>query len=280
VKTLERNGFSLIELMIALGIGAAIVLGIAALLMSAYTQSSLITDAAEAEIEEMRAMNFMQNIFSQAFNVRLHDTGDLQGFAVPDGRIIAFDSDAVWADPRSAFPLAIFWREGQNSTINPLAGLVSQPKPTGIYFQKPAPPIAGARSTWGVIYATLGSGGLPLTVNRADQVFEGFTRLKISNIMTYDRAQAFPKALAPVTSFDLELTFRRFLGRTSTTERSFCPEAFLAACPPNPPYKDIVRFKKITLRNNIIDQSPSGPFGARLYDLIHFFHPLLPAALR
>ncbi len=84
----------------------------------------------------------------------------------------------------------------------------------------------------------------------------------------------------PVTSFELELTFRRFLGAGAGIERSFCPELHAASCPDNPPFKDVVRVSRITLRNNIIAPSPSGQFGARLFDLIHFFHPTLPENFR
>jgi hypothetical protein len=266
--------------MISLGIGAAIILGIASILMTAFTQSAILTDAAEAEIDEMRAMNFIQNVFAQAINVRYWGNKDLNGYSGAVGQIRVFDSDALWADPRSAYPVAVFWREGMNSTGTALAGKSSQLKRTGIYFQKPRPPIAGARSTWGVLYGAMGNGPGPLAAVRGDQIFEGFTRMQIRDIRTFSRLSNFPNPGDPVTSFEIELTFRRFLGSRSDAERSFCPESKAIACPENPQFKDIVRVARITLRNNIIDFSPSGPFGARLFDLIHFFPPQLPENLR
>jgi hypothetical protein len=284
----KSNGFSLAELMIAVGIGAAVILGVAALIMSAYTQSHLITDAAEAEIDEMRAMNALQNVFAQSINVKfwkgVAPGDDLNNYVGADGQIREFDSDTYWTDPtHQAYPLAVFWREGQNSKANPQSsgGLTSNLKRTGIYFQKPKPPAPGQRSTWGVLYISQPQGVAPLSASRAsDFFFGGFTRLRIMNVTTYDPTTSFQKSQAPVTSFEIELTFRRFFGQNTSDPRSFCPAAFIADCPENVKYKDIVRVSRITLRNNTIDASPSGPSGARLYDLIYFFHPLLPETKR
>ncbi|MES2854498.1 MAG: prepilin-type N-terminal cleavage/methylation domain-containing protein, partial [Bdellovibrionota bacterium] len=162
MKILKQNGFSLVELLIATGIGGALVLGIASILMTAFTQSMVITDGAEAEIDEMRAVNFLQDVFSQAINVRYWGPGDLNGYTGTDGQLREFDSDTLWADPRSTYPLAVFWREAFNSTDVALVGKSSDLRRTAIYFQKPAPPSGSSRSTWGVVYASLGSGATPL----------------------------------------------------------------------------------------------------------------------
>lgn len=277
-------GFSMIELVIGLGLGAGAVLAITAVLMTAFTQSAVVGDAAEAEIEEMAAVNFMQAVFNQAVDVRAVGNNDLNSFSGSGGKLRNYDSDTDWAaNPMNATvkTIAVFWRDSGKSVPNPTAtGATTDFKKTFIYFQKPAQAPVGTQGTWGVLYANLGNDPSNLGPNRNAQVFEGFTRLQIKDVRTFSRFKAVPGINEPVTSFNLELTFRRFVGSRDDLKRHYCPDTVANTCGDNAPHRDIVRVQKITLRNNVIDASPSGPFGARLFDLIHFMQPRTPEAMR
>lgn len=175
------------------------------------------------------------------------------------------------------------WRDAGRSVVNPNTPATgSGLRKTALYFQKPAQVASPGQSTWGVIYANMGAPGLPLTPSRSEQFFEGFVRLRIihDSVRTFSKTQAAAALNAPVTSFNFELTFRRFIGTKAGVRRHFCPDTVAHACGENAPHRDIVRVQKITLRNNIMDQSPSGPHGARLFDLIQFFQPRYPEVLR
>ncbi len=280
----QANGFSLVELMVAIGIGAGAILAIASILMTAFTQSSLITDAAVAEIEETRGLNFVQAIFNQALDLRAFGNNDLNFYSGVGGQVRSFDSNTLWASApttASATTLAVFWREAGKSLPNPnTAATNSDLRKTVLYFQKPAQSGISGQSTWGVLYGNLGAPGLPLIPTRSEQIFEGFIKLRILNVKTFSRFSSTPAIGDPVTSFDFELTTRRFIGSKPGLRRHFCPDDVANTCGDNAPHRDITRVQRITIRNNVIDQSPSGPHGARLFDLIQFFQPRQPEVLR
>jgi hypothetical protein len=182
----------------------------------------------------------------------------------------AYDSDADFGvTPVST--LAVFMRDRQISSLTSPSTLASDLKPTAVFFQAPTP------TTFGVLYIALDQ---PLAPRRSQLAFDGLVRVQVLSVSTFQQPGAAPVFDAPVTSFDMVLTFRRFLGAVPPNKRMFCPApSALAACPGIGAFHDVSRRFKITVRDNILELSSTAPDiiparptpGSRIFDLIHFF---------
>lgn len=269
----SEAGYTLSEILIALAISGMVLISSMSLLISNSNQSAVLMQSLEAESEELRAQTLLQTTLGQAIQLRNWQNNDLNGYvnAAGFGQIREFDSDLEWnTPPYGTHTLAIFLRDARMSTAGvPPTTVASQIFRTGIFFQKPTP------RTWGVMYFDQGSGAA-VAPTQDDANFGGLTRLRIFNINVFRAEPTTPLFGAPVTSFEVELVFRRWVGDVPANQRLYCPAAFLntAPCLATGSHKDISRSYKIIVRNNILQASLSGPRGARLYDQIHFFAPL------
>ncbi|MES2965332.1 MAG: prepilin-type N-terminal cleavage/methylation domain-containing protein [Bdellovibrionota bacterium] len=281
----RQRGFTLAEVLISVAVGGLVIVAALMVFSTVFGQNTFFARAVDVEIDEVRAANAMSLAFAQAIAMTNAGAVDLNAYvsAVGAGRLRSFDSDAVFGAVPSVHTLAVFWREARPSTDGSTVGVSTQLKKTALYFQKPTP------TTWGVLYLDLGGTGT-LGPTRDDSIFEGFTRLRILNVTTNDATNGPGSNVgSPVTSFDVEMTFRRFIAEgDATTAKIYCPESALATlpvCAGIEGYKDVVRTIKVTLRDNVIALSPSSPNpaaprGARLFDLIHFFQPRFDGGLR
>ena len=295
----KQLGVTLIELMFGLAMIALAALAVSAFMTSLTGQQAAYARAAALEVERAKIEGLLRFVVSQAVDVQFSANNSLNNYvtsgASPSGRIRAFDSDS---DPDGGFnatgtmtTLGVFWREGRQSG---LSNAVSQFRKTAIYFQKPT------ATKWGAIYIDLGDGAL--SPDRSDIILEGLVRLRFLNFQTFDPNQTAIALYDPVTSFDAELTFRRFVASAPGARKSFCPAAEVPvnpACTIDGAWRDDVRTVRLTLRNNVLFRSPTawqpvpyapgsvppGPQPAprivpsRLFDLIYFFQPHHKAGL-
>ena len=224
-------------------------------------------------------------MFDQAIDVHYAGNIALENFrttgANDDGMLRDFDSDQYWNVSTTTYTLGAFWREARMTATGPLPVVLPLSK-TGIYFQKPTP------STWGVLYLAMGLDN-QISPSRNEWFFENIVRLQMHNFQTYEQNGKPPVAGQTVTAFDLDMTYRRFLGGNNS-KKTFCPTALVntsTACVIDGPYRDDTRTLRVILRNNPLDRSPSKPntgVGAfatsRMYDLIYFFHPQFYGGVR
>ena len=270
----SERGVTLVELMLVVLISGMVSVMALGVLLNTSGSSSSYTQGIDAEIDELAATNALQSVFSQAVELKLHSpaNGDLNGFVsgTGEGRVRVFDSDTVFGAFPPAHTLAVFWRDRTNSSLTGISSLTSALTPTGIYFQKPTP------NTWGVLYINLGTGP-SLEPTRSDLIFEGLTRVRVFNISTYSPTGVASTPGRPVTAFDIELTFRRFIGDVKNERKLFCPDSAIAtvpACANVGAHRDVRKVFRVLARNNTLALSPSNNLlGAKLYDLIHFFGP-------
>ncbi len=264
----SESGMTLTELMIVVVLGGFSLTMAMGFLLNSSGNANSFAQSVDAEVDELRAAMMFRTVFGQAVELYYHDDSDLNTFigANGKGRVRKFDSNSAFGVPPTTHALAVFARDKSPSNKLAAAGVVTVLEQTGVYFQKPTP------TTWGVLYFNLG--GVPiLNPTKADQIFEGLTRVEITNVMTYDPDVVGPTAGKPVTGFDVKLTFRRYFGDIKPELRTFCPDAFILSDPACKagPHRDVTRTVRVLARNNTLQLSPSGPRGAKLYDLIHFF---------
>ena len=276
--SIRESGMTMLELVMAVGLTGIVLIIAAGVYLMSVQQNTYLKQSIDTEVDEMRAVNLMSIVFGQALDLKFQGNVSLNAYSgVSDGAMREFDSDSSFGTPPTVQTLAVFWRDNRISQSGSGA-LASQPTKTAIYFQMPTP------TTWGVLYLNMGNSGA-LTPTRSDQIFEGFTRLRILNVTTANDLSLGQVIGNPVTSFDVELTYRHFFGEPDpVVGRNFCPGSLvgtLPQCPPITAFRDVVRTIKIAARNNVIGYSPSiasGVRGARLFDLIHFYQPAFGGA--
>lgn len=270
----NENGITLIELMMALMIGSVVMVTAMGIMLNASGTSSTFVQSLDAEIDELAAINALQLVFGQAYELKSAGNSDLNTFVSSNGtgRVRTYDSDPEFNLSPATRTLAVFWRDRQNSSLTSPSALISDLKATGVYFQKPTP------TTWGVLYINLGTSP-NLAPSRQDLMFEGLTRFQILSVSTYDDPDSTPPM--PVTSLEVALTFRRFIGDVDISKRQYCPKASIAMCPGIGAFRDVTKTYKLLTKNNTLAFSPSNSArGARIYDLIHFFSLGRTGALR
>lgn len=275
----SQRGITLVELMIVVFTGGLLLVMAMGTLLNISGTSNNFSLNLDTEIQELQALNALQLVFSQATELKFANATDLNTYSSTNGRgamVGEFDSDTVFGSSLPVTTLAVFMRDRTNSRLTGISALSSTLTPTAVHFQQPTP------LRWGALYIALGDSS-SLAPGKNQLFFDGLVRFRILNVSTYNIDGGPPSNGEPVTSFDVELTFRRFLGDVKPEARMFCPVTNMAACPGIGAYKDVARVHKLILRNNILDRSPNSPGattrGGRMYDLIHFFNLGKPANL-
>jgi prepilin-type N-terminal cleavage/methylation domain-containing protein len=290
----DQRGMSLTELLVALGLSSVAMLLLASVMIETTNLSKSFEARARDEVERLTAERHLRSIFLQAEDVTLKPDTNFNSYSGP-GALIAFDSDAHWAGPQSVYTLALFWRDASVSLPPPNSpnlapGLASHFARTGIFFQMPT------ETTWGVLYVDLGTQPT-VSPDKSDLMFEGLVGLKFKNVQTFRLKDTDPMNAinSPVTSLDIEMTFRKFINPKGQADFVFCPRALLtpsaSPCQERTPSRDVTRTLRVLLRNNVLTISPSAnvtlplptgtgaTYGARTLDRIHFFKPYTPSGL-
>jgi hypothetical protein len=285
---------SLTELLVALGLSSVAMLLLASVMIETTNLSKSFEARARDEVERLTAERHLRSVFLQAEDVTLKPDTNFNSYAGP-GALIAFDSDAHWTAPQSVYTLALFWRDARvslppTSSPNSAPGLASQFARTGIFFQMPT------EKTWGVLFVDLGTQPT-VAPDKSDLMFEGLVGLKFKNVQTFRLKDTDPANAvnSPVTSLDIEMTFRKFINPKGQADFVFCPRAFLTSsagpCQERTPSRDVTRTLRVVLRNNVLTISPSAnvslplpagtgaTYGARSLDRVHFFKPYTPSGL-
>jgi prepilin-type N-terminal cleavage/methylation domain-containing protein len=272
----SQSGMTLIEVMLTVALIGIFAFGAMKVLTDLTNNAQVESRIIDLEVERLTMESQIQQIFGQAMYLvstnatipvannigRIRDTVNLIG-----PKLNAADPDIE--------TLAVFFRD--TGVSGPAAsGIASNPLPTAVYFQRPT------ANTWGVLYISLGIGTPPnLAPSRSDLFYEGLLGLRITNLVTYNQdGSAAVVNGNPVTSFDLELTFRRFLGPAGG-RKSFCRQAQVTAnvagCAIDGPFRDDLRVVRVTMRNNVIAESPTEQNSySRVFDTVHFFQAQRP----
>lgn len=274
----SQQGLTLVELMIVLFTAGLLLVTAIGLMLNVTGTSSNFVQSLDTEIEELGAANALQLVFAQATEVKFNPSlTNTYSNANGRGAVREYDSNDDFGT-RDVSTLAVFTRDRQVSRAGAPGALTSDLVSTALFFQ---PPTA---NTFGVLYFALGNG--PLAPTRDQLHFDGLVRVRIRNMTTYSPTGASPTSGDPVTSFDMELTFRRFMGAIPPDRRMFCPQAHLDACPGIGAFHDVARLFKVNLRNNVLAESPNSPnaagtvLGGRMYDLVQFFSLNVPGEIR
>jgi type II secretory pathway pseudopilin PulG len=296
------KGFTVIEVLVSTFLCALAAVFIATVWTNSVRLNQTLELQADAEKERWSAEAQVRAAFLQAVDLTYVGNRDLANWQGEPGQFTgalrSFDSDAHWATAaQTTYPLAIFYRDEARSPVGGNAtGLKSKFVRTGLYFQKPT------YQKWGALYLDLADvGGGPVDP-RKGIIFEGLIRVQIkgptvrtfnpfgtANPGAYDPPG--PVSPKPVTSFDLEMTFRKYIASQTNEPLVFCPSSWIninTQCMTKTPYHDIVRTLRIVVRNNVLSISPTAPitgppvgvqFGSRIYDRIHFFKPTFTKGL-
>ena len=250
LRELKSNaGFTLVEMMIAVMIGGVVLVMAMGMLLNISGTAKTFGNSVDSEIEQLQAANTLQNMFTQATELKYFTGPPMETYVdvAGQGAIREYDSDADFG-LKVVSTLAVFMRDDQHSTATSPAGLISNLVPTAVFFQAPTP------TTFGVLYISTSS---PPKPTRKEIHFDGLTHVEVKNINTYSPYSATnPVTGDLVTSFDFVLTFRRFLGPAKPDQMKFCPQSNLAACPGIGAFRDVVRSYRMAIRNNVLAISP------------------------
>lgn len=283
-KIQNNHGMTLTELLVATGLSSVAMVLMATVMVETTNLSKSFEVRARDEVERLTAERQLRGVFLQAVDLPFKGNVDIN--ASPGSGLREYDSDVAWSLPGpSTQTLAVFWRDVRVSAVPPAlaSGLSTNFLATGIFFQKPT------AKTWGVLYIDLGGPGLTTVApDRSDLIFEGLVGLKVKNVQTFLKQTTATAIGSPVTSFDVEMTFRKFINPKGQADFVYCPRSVLVAgtdpaCQDKTPSRDVIRTIRILVRDNTLTVSPSSPLatpiGARAYDLVHFFKPYTPSGL-
>ena len=273
----QERGFSLMEVMTAVGVSGVILLVVTTLSLYSYFQFQSLKVRLEAEIAANRLEYLFKTYLTQAVNISgtvgltevtgmnftindLDATG--QWFGPPNGAAVVWDqmADLVgdWAT------LGVFVREVGDG---PRGGELA---PTAIWFRKPT------ANTSGVVFFDNEPSGAPaanMTPDYNDQFVSGVTRLEFQR-------QDIAGSLA---SLRISYSIRYHL-KTANLVSGWCPQADIAAAVAgcangNNNFREVEKNFNVVIRNNYRnDASPSGAaVEQRTLGRLYFFRLINPS---
>jgi hypothetical protein len=292
-----QGGFSLIELLIATGIGLVSVLLISQLLVSIQSQFATLQDKIRKEVGVSEMLFYVHHYVGMALDLTLAP-GDLNAAAF-DGTYGAIReySLAGWTPTTGSGPIdviAFFLREtlsSRNGDRDSRPPAVDRFKPTGIFFQRPTV------NRFGVLYLSVNlEAGEDIQPRAKDLRFEGLVDFVVRDVKfdTYTDASTPPVTRKMIHSIVFDATQRHYMPTTAPSAMVWCPPAFmtLPACATgNRAYRDVTKTFALKIRNNVIGQSllqkvagPPPASGApnyqprfrRTYENIYFLRPSYP----
>lgn len=248
---MNQRGYSLAEIMIAVGISAIVILGVSNLIVTFNSEVKAVSETLDFDEEAYRLQYYFSLPLRNVVNVRVSDTS-IDSYAIPstgatayEGRVLhSFDSKDHANSNTITTALLLGARDVSHLDVN--SGK-SDFKGVGIYFQQPS------ATTFGVLYIYTQGGDLK--PSRSGQFITNITRLQID---TVEVAGQIAKSLTVNV-------WMRFPTSASPLDINWCPT--LNPCGVGAPAKDIQRTFTINLNNNIDAASPAVlPFG-RVYFL-------------
>lgn len=268
----NQQGFSLIEMLITVGLSSILVYGIGSLMNVASSQSESLREKIRFESESYQLSFYLKHIVSMGLGVELVDGVDLNtqnstiATANPNTGFIRtydFANNYTIGDAAEIDTIGYFLRETLTSAhVGAAPGAESRFRPTAIYFQKPT------ETTFGVIYIDLGTdqsaGATAMLPDMNDLRFEGIVDLKINlseaEVSLFDITR--PEATNPVQQRISSLTFKithreYFAAHNNLKTFKWCPSRFMdqPECATNEQYRDVEQVVRVVLRNNVLGLS-------------------------
>lgn len=266
---LQRAGFSLVEVMIAIGIFAFTSLIIGSLIVSSTSQSIQIQRKLTIQQQFENIESVLKRYLRQAVDLRY--CAAIPG-AIATGCLREYDSTTASNDVAT---IAVFGREVAArpvSTINPpnraaSTVITSVFRPTGIFFLPPPTSVAnGYPNKSGVLFIDPSQVGSDVvSPDYSDVMIPGLISFKVDSLN-------YQVGTNSMKSAQFTIVLREFLPSTGPGlhRRIFCP----APCDTgdNLPYRDLTRTFSVVFRNNALGADPLNPTQiTRPLGLIYFF---------
>ena len=255
----SESGYSLVEIMVALGICSIVLVGIASLVSSFMASEHAIRDTVDLDEEAIRLQYYFTRPFRTAVNLQ-RNAGSIDTYALPNSAagVIAFKGQILDGFDSATLPnsnsittaLMVFARDKGFLTTAPAQGL-SDFQPVGVYFQQPS------ATTFGILYVNEGSTGGVLKPSKSGSFATNITRLVINDIVM-DSSNVFVK------SFTVNVEMR-YPSSVSEANLVWCPVA--NPCAGGAPAKDVKRSFTVVLNNNFDPAASMATQMGRVYFL-------------
>lgn len=272
----SRAGFSIMEVMVGVGIASMLMLALGSVLNMAARDTSQFVDRMDSDIEILQMEATLRSVLQTAVDVR-GVTAAVSPSATERGWVWRNYSSAA-GGPLTA--LGHFFRENRRFGATPANGN-SEYWRTGIFFQ---PPSADGRQS-GALFVNLGFPDGGVGDIRADygQVYLGnIVRLRTLEASMVDSSVAGVNSLTGIT---FEVTLRTFIGKDFARPRCFFP-----VTPSSNPCvtenltqgTDLVRRFKVTLFNADMGESANTdtPIRERPLGRVYMFPMMSPTGTR
>ncbi len=245
----SKAGFSLVELLIGLGVSSLAALACYDIVNKSSQNYLTIAAASENIVETLEAATALKRKISLAVNLERNLGPILPSVRLTKGQLISFDP--VWNPSNGDGQISVVFSGFIDSLKSNYQVLPSSRferfLPMVVFFQRPTV------DKYGVIYITIGEpGSTSLTPREADFIFRQIVDFKIKNIDSSSAANN-----NRVSKFDLEITRRSYKQTTNNFNYKWCPpdKMNLTECRTAPAYTDSTEYTTIVLRNNVLARS-------------------------
>lgn len=252
----HEHGFSLIEVLLALGISAFMVIMTATVITHMMYRKNQVEDRMKSESGVLRAEWLIRSYLGQAVNIHGQGNSSLDTYSGPTGMIRLFNGNSSTMTP-SITTVAVFIRESGSRAAGG-----SDLRPTGIFFHRPT------ATKSGVVFIDPGNTPSNIKPDYGDFFFDNVVEFQTRDF-TYHNGDP----TRPLLSAEVRVVIRYFTGADNGNGngKSWCPRADITAglCPqPGVPYRDDERTFRVYFRNNDLNVAARG--GA-LREFVHGF---------
>jgi prepilin-type N-terminal cleavage/methylation domain-containing protein len=285
LKSLDFRGFTLVELMIGVGVSSILLLGVATFWSQLNKDYHSVSSRITQEEDAANLAFYLKHFLSTAVEMQV-PPANIGGITASNrnGQIKEFDLDTVWTPTTgngTADPIAIFFRE----TLTSNSAIVPAPEdryiPVGIFLVRPT------IDHYGVVAISTGqSKSTAISGAQADYKFTHIVDFKIHDLV-FDSSSGIPKVVS------LMITFVQRHYNGNSPDRTWCPpmKMSLPNCSVKSTfYVDITKTVQVTMRNNMLGNSfsrrvlvPSSsppryePASRRVVDGVYFLRPKIPS---
>jgi prepilin-type N-terminal cleavage/methylation domain-containing protein len=293
-----RQGFSLVELLIGVGLSSAVALFAAMVIHTSAANFTVYSLRAEREEAVHNVAHALHNYFSMALNLRVANA-PLSSFKDNIGQLVAEYNLNSWKATLSSGDIdviAYFLREnlpsGWDYSKSAPSGAARFPV-TVIYFQKPT------INKYGVLYIKSDSSGASsLQASKSDLRLTHVVDFEVLDVFStsFQNLGNYPEdtdlnGAQMVSSVTFKVTVRNFFG-INPGDLKWCPSRFIAAnesCKTKVPFKDTEKVFSVKIRNNTLARgfvqkviAPDNTatvepaYYQRSADTVYFLKPTIP----
>ncbi len=271
----NRDGFSLVEVMVATGIGTIVSAGIAAVFIFAIEQFTVLVEQNAAEESLLWAAYNTRSFLSQAIDLEVH-AADLTS-SIPAGQKGQVLSSYTSASDGTIKTLAIFNREMSTAAGATGSNLFS----TGVFFINPTTtPVAGNQQPWGgVLIFDMGSNtDNPMWPSLSDLWFDRISEFRIQDVECALPGQSGAGCEGSNAKSATVVIKARYFKNAKREQWIYAPT--IPAGTVIAPYRDIEMTVKVGFRDNVLLNSAGSRVGSttdeRLHGGLYFFRMILP----